>query len=586
MALDGIFLSCIKRELEAAVGSRIDRIHQPSREEVVITLRHRGGNAKLLISVGAGSPRLHFTNVTLENPKAPPMFCMLLRKHLGSGKLTAVRQLGLDRVLYLDFETIDELGDMVTVTLAVEIMGRHSNLIVVGQDGKIIDAIKRVDPEMSSVRPVLPKMKYVLPPVQDKLGLFEASNEEIFEAIASYPKDQELSKVLVGVLQGISPVFAREAVYYACRGAEVVKSELSEAQRDRLAFYLNRVREDLKNGTPKITMALDLNGAPKDFSFVEIHQYGAAMLTKPYETPSKLLDDFYSQRDQIARMKQRSNDLLKLIINRTERTQRKLEAQRQELAECGERETLKIYGDLLNSNLYRLEKGMESVVLENFYDNNAALVKIKLDPSLTPSQNAQKYYNEYRKAATAEKMLTGLIEQAEEELVYLDSVFDEVTRTTGESELLEMREELIDGGYLRNYHRKNLKQLKPKPPLKFRSSDGFMILCGRNNKQNDRLSMKEARNYDIWLHTHNIPGSHVIIVTNGEKVPDRTVEEAAVIAAYHSKAQNSVQVPVDYTEIRNVHKPNGAKPGMVIFENYQTAYIKPDQELVEKLSIG
>ena len=285
-------------------------------------------------------------------------------------------------------------------------------------------------------------------------------------------------------------------------------------------------------------------------------------------------------------MKQRSNDLLKLIINRTDRTQRKLEAQRQELAECGERETLKVYGDLLNSNLYRLEKGMESVVLENFYDENAASVEIKLDPSLTPSQNAQKYYSEYRKAATAEKMLAGLIGQAEEELVYLDSVFDEVTRTTGESELLEIREELIDGGYLRNYQRKNLKQLRPKPPLKFRSSDGFMILCGRNNKQNDRLSMKEARNYDIWLHTHNIPGSHVIIVTNGEKVPDRTVEEAAVIAAYHSKAQNSVQVPVDYTEIRNVHKPNGAKPGMVIFENYQTAYIKPDQELVEKLSIG
>ena len=585
MALDGIFLSCIKKELDEAVGSRIDKIHQPSREEVVITLRHRSGNAKLLISVGAGSPRLHFTNVVLENPKAPPMFCMLLRKHLGSGKLTAVRQLGLDRVLYLDFETINELGDMVTVTLAVEIMGRHSNLILVNQEGKVIDAIKRVDPEMSSVRPVLPQMKYVLPPVQDKLDLFEASNEEILEAAAAYPKDQELSKVLVGVLQGVSPVFAREAVYYACRGVEVIRSEFAPEQKERLAFYLNRVRENLKNGTPDITMALDLNGTPKDFSFVEIHQYGAAMLTKPYNTPSELLDDFYSQRDQIARMKQRSNDLLKLILNRTERTQRKLEAQKQELAECGERETLKIYGDLLNSNLYRLEKGMEQVTLENYYDENAAEVTITLDPSLTPSQNAQKYYSEYRKAATAEKMLTGLIRQAEEELVYLDSVFDEVTRTAGESELLEIREELIDGGYLRNYHRKNLKQLKPKPPLKFRSADGFTILCGRNNKQNDRLSMKEARNYDIWLHTHNIPGSHVIIVTNGEAVPDRTVEEAAVIAATHSKAQDSVQVPVDFTEIRNVHKPNGAKPGMVIFENYQTAYIKPDKELVEKLTV-
>ena len=226
---------------------------------------------------------------------------------------------------------------------------------------------------------------------------------------------------------------------------------------------------------------------------------------------------------------------------------------------------------------------MSSVTLENFYAEDAAPVAIELDPSLSPAQNAQKYYNEYRKAATAEKMLAGLIRQAEEELVYLDSVFDEVTRTEGESELLEIREELTEGGYLRNYRRKNLKQLKPRPPLRFRSSDGFTILCGRNNRQNDRLSMKEARNHDLWLHTHNIPGSHVIVVTNGEKVPDRTVEEAAVIAAYHSKAQDSVQVPVDYTEIRNVHKPNGAKPGMVIFENYQTAYIKPDRETVERL---
>lgn len=583
MALDGVFLSFIKAELQDAVGSRIDKIHQPSREEVVLTLRHRSGSAKLLISTGAGSPRLHFTKVTLENPKAPPMFCMLLRKYLGSGKLTAVRQLGLDRVLYLDFETINELGDLVMVTLAVEIMGRHSNLIVVGQDGRIIDAIKRVDPEMSSVRPVLPQMPYVLPPVQDKLSLLEADNQAVLAAVEAYPKDQELSKVLVGILQGISPVFAREAVFYACRGAEVLRSELTEAQKERLSFFLNRVREDLRAGTPHMTMALDLNGTPKDFCFTEIHQYGAAMLTKPYETASELLDDFYSRRDQISRMKQRSNDLLKLIVNRTERTQRKLDAQRQELAECGERDTLKVYGDLLNSNLYRMEKGLELVTVENYYDQNRP-VTIRLDPALSPSQNAQRYYNEYRKAATAEKMLTDLIAQAEQELVYLDSVFDEVTRTTGESELLEIREELIDGGYLRNYHRKNLKQLKPKPPLRFRSSDGFTILCGRNNKQNDRLSMKEARNHDIWLHTHNIPGSHVIIVTNGEAVPDRTVEEAAVIAATHSKAAESRQVPVDYTEIRNVHKPNGAKPGMVIFENYQTAYITPDQALVERLA--
>lgn len=585
MALDGVFLSCILKELQEAVGARVDKIHQPSREEIVITLRHRSGSEKLLINVGASSPRLHFTGVTLENPKAPPMFCMLLRKHLGGGKLTAVRQLGLDRVAYLDFEAVNELGDLVTVTLAVEIMGRHSNLIIINEKGKVIDAIKRVDMEMSSVRPVLPQMDYTLPPVQDKLNLFEADNGRIFEAVRAFPKEQALSKTLVGVLQGISPLFAREAVHYACRGDDPARSDCTDEQFDRLGFYLNRVREDLSAGTPHITMVLDRSGAPKDFCFVEVHQYGAAMLTKPYDSPCTLLDDFYSRRDQIARMKQRSNDLLKLILNRTERTQRKLEAQRQELAACGERDKLKMYGDLLNSNLYRLEKGMQQATLENFYEADCPPVTIPLDPSRTPSQNAQHYYSEYRKAATAERMLTDLIQQGEEELIYLDSVFDEVSRTTGESELLEIREELIDGGYLRGYHRKNLKQLKPKPPLRFRSSDGFTILCGRNNKQNDRLSMREARNHDVWLHTHNIPGSHVIVVTEGATPPDRTLEEAAIIAAYHSKAQGSVQVPVDYTEIRHVHKPNGAKPGMVIFENYQTAYVTPDEELVKRLAV-
>ena len=548
-----------------------------------MTLRFKGGNEKLLISVGADSPRVHFTRVALENPKTPPMFCMLLRKHLGSGKLIAVRQFEMDRILYLDFETINELGDMVVVTLAVEIMGRHSNLIIVGQDGRIIDALKRVDPEMSGVRPVLPGMKYVLPPVQNKISLLAGDNSSVLLAVEAYPKNDYLSKTLVGVLQGVSPILAREMVHYACRGNDIPKNELNDEQKDRLCFYLDMVRRAMRE-KPEVTMVLTPEGVPKDYSFVKIHQYGASMLTKPYDTASELLDQFYAQRDQLFRMKQRSNDLLKLLVNASERIERKLALQAQELEQCGQREQLKIYGDLLNANLYRMEKGQSSVTLQNYYDENGGEVTIPLDPSLAPSKNAQKYYTEYRKAATAEKMLTELIAQAKEELVYIESVFDAVTRTAGESELLEIRDELAESGYLKHYKNRN-RQLKPKPPIRYRSDDGFIILCGRNNKQNDRLTLKEARNYDIWLHTHNIPGSHVIIVTNGEEVPDSTVEQAAQIAACNSKARESTQVPVDYTQVRNVKKPNGAKPGMVIFDHYQTAYITPDHSLAERLLI-
>ena len=588
MALDGAFLHGIARELESAVGCRVDKIHQPSREELVFVLRGRDGMKKLLLSAGASSPRIHFTEVALENPKTPPMFCMLMRKHLHNGRLTKVRQNGLDRVLYLVFESANELGDLVTVTVAMEIMGRHSNLILIGPDGRVLDAIKRVDAEMSSVRMVLPGMPYTLPPAQDKLNLLECSVDEVLVALRA-GKNAELSKALMGVLQGFSPILAREAAHFATRGIETAKDDLTGEQIDRLDFFLDGLRKRLADGEIEPTMVMDKEGKPKDFSLVPIHQYGAAMVTKAYPTASGLLDSFYAERDRIERMKQRSHDLLKLLVNQSDRAARKITAQQQELRDCANRETYKMYGDLLNANLYTIPKGASSVRVQNFYAQEALAggeppeVEIALDPSLSAVKNAQKYYTEYRKAATAEKMLTALIAQAKEELAYLDSVFDAVSRTTGESELLEIREELAEQGYLKHYRQKN-KQLKAQPPLRYRSSDGFVILCGRNNKQNDQLTCRTARKSDIWCHTQGIPGSHVIIVSEGNPVPDQTVEEACVIAAYNSKARESAQVPVDYTELKNVWKPNGAKPGMVHFENYSTAYVTPDGALVSRLA--
>ncbi len=581
MALDGAFLHTIKTELEQiALGSRIDKISQPSREEVVLTLRFKGGNKKLLISAGANSPRIHFTQIPLENPKTPPMFCMLMRKYLGSGKLVFIKQMGLDRILHLGFETVDELGDPTVVTIAVEIMGRHSNMILVNQQGKIIDSIKRIDEEMSSVRMVLPGLAYTLPPMQDKLNLLETDSDTIQEALDKAP-NAELSKALLSVLQGMSPVVCREIAQYVTRDATVYKDDLTEDQKVRLSFYLDTLRKKLSGEERAFTMLTEKNGKPREFSFFNITQYGTALIARPFDSASELLDSFYSERDRIERMKQRSHGLLKLLVNATDRISRKLASQREELKECAGRETLKMYGDLLNANLYQLKKGMDKVTLQNYYDEMKP-VSIPLDPALTPAKNAQKYYTEYRKAATAEKMLTSLIVQGEQELVYLDSVFDAVSRTTGESELLEIREELAEQGYLKNYKNRN-KQLKPQPPIEYRSSDGFVILCGRNNKQNDKLTLKTARGDDLWCHTHNIPGSHVIVVGEGKEIPDRTIEEACIVAAYNSKARESAQVPVDYTKARYVKKPGGAKPGMVIFTDNRTAYITPDEEMVNAL---
>lgn len=583
MALDGIFLSVLKQDIaDTVINARVDKIYQPSKEEIMITLRYRGGSKKLFLSASANSPRIHFTEISLENPKTPPMFCMLMRKHLSTAKLVNVRQLGMDRVLFLDFETVNELGDLVIITIAVEIMGRHSNIIMINQNGKIIDAVKRITDEMSSVRPVLPGMTYVLPPAQEKKDLFASSKEEVLAAFAA-GKNQDFAKAIMQVYQGVSPILAREIAHYATGGLQLLKNEVSSFRMERMFAYLEKLKQEITEKKARFTIVLE-QGKPKDFTLTEIEQYGSYYDKKYYDTASELLDHFYSERDRVERMKQRSHDLLKLLVNTTERISRKLELQKQELLESENRDLYKIYGDLINANLYSMKKGDHTLTTANFYDENYAEVTILLDELLTPAQNAQKYYTEYRKAKTAEEKLKELIAKSEEELVYLDSIFDAVTRTTGESELLEIREELAEQGYLKNYRNKN-KMLKAQPPLRYLSTDGFTILCGRNNKQNDKLTLKTAKNYDLWLHTQKIAGSHVVIVADGKEIPNRTIEEAAVIAAYNSHARDSAQVPVDYTLIRYVKKPNGAKPGMVIFTDYQTAYVTPDADLVARLEV-
>lgn len=583
MALDGAFLYAIKSELQPLIGGRVEKVHQPSREEIIISIRTRSGSKKLYISANAGSARVHITENSVDNPQTPPMFCMLLRKRLGSGKLVSIRQDGLERILFLDFECVNELGDVVTVTLACEIMGRCSNLIIINEEGRVIDSIKRVDEEMSRERMVLPGMKYTMPPRDDRLNFLTAEPEEIVSRLRS-TDPRELSKALIRIFEGISPILAREWTFFAGRGVHLESDTIDGDQLDRLLFTIKRTREQLLNGECCFSSASDKEGQLKDFSFVRLSQFGTLMYTKELNSASELLDYFYTERDRAARTKQRANDLFKLLMNLTDRTSRRIAAQREELAACADKDHAKLCGDLISANMYRIQKGDRSATVENFYDEGCPQVTIELDVRKTPAQNAQHYYNEYKKSVTAEEKLAVQIQKGEEELQYLESVFDSLTRATSENDIIQLRLELREQGYIR-YAGGKAKPPKALPPIEYKSSDGFSILVGRNNKQNDQLSLKFAEKSDIWLHTQLITGSHVLILTDGETPPDKTIEEAAVIAAVNSSGRNSGLVPVDYCLAKFVKKPTGAKPGKVIFTNYKTAFVKPDSELEQSLRI-
>ena len=576
MALDGIFLRHIKQELEETLlGSRVDKIHQPSREELVVAFRSREAACKVLFSARANSARVHFTSIPLENPKQPPMLCMLLRKRLSGAKVLAIRQPGLERVLHFDFEALNELGDRITLTLTMEIMGRYSNVILTDEEGKIIDSLKRVDAEMSSQRLVLPGLTYQLPPPQEKKSVLEAASQDVIADLQALPRDMELSKALLAVLQGISPIVCRELAHQMGRGQELTVKTMTEEQLFRVGFFFQQLKDTAEAVAGKPFMVLNPQRKPMDFSFLDIHQYGSGAVVRQEESFSKLLDDFYRERDRQERMRVREQDLLRLLSNHSERLSRKINAQRAELEQCAQRDALRVAGDLISANLYALLKGAESADLPNYYEEDQPLVHIKLDPTLTPSQNAQKYYKEYRKAKTAEEKLTEQISLAGQELEYLDTVLDALTRAETERDLLEIRAELGEQGYVRILRDKKQKPAGISEPMKFTVSDGFTVLVGRNNRQNDRLTMKLANNNDIWFHTKNIPGSHTILVTDGKTPTPKAMEEAAALAAAHSRAKDSAQVPVDYTQVRNVSKPQGAKPGMVIYVNYKTIFIDP-----------
>ena len=579
MSLDGAFLHIVCNELQPLVGARVDKVYQPSREEIVVSLRtYRDGGKKIVLSANSVSARVNLTTAAFENPQQPPMFCMLLRKHLSGGRLMAIRQDGLERIVSLDFECTNEIGDIVTNSLVAEIMGRHSNIILV-RDGRVIDSVKRITDDISSVRRVLPGIQYEAPPRQDRLCLLDAEPQQVLDAIADSP--ERLCKKLSTVLEGVSPILTREMAWYSAKDVDAACNALSDSAKDRLRFILGRVKSAVSGGECCFTVVSEPGGRKKDFCFINIEQYSTSMVISHENSANELLDGFFASQDRTERTRQRAHDLLKLLMNSYERVSRKLELQKKELAECSGREVFRVRGDLINANIWRLEKGQSKAVLEDFTTGEP--VEIQLDPRLTPAQNAQKYYTEYRKLDTAEKKLTELIAKGQQELVYIDSVFDAASRTDSESDLAEIRRELREQGYLKGGVRADEKVKKTSDPLHFRSSEGFEILVGRNNRQNDQLTLKTAKATDIWLHTQGIAGSHVIIRTEGRQPGEQTLFEAAQLAAFHSKGRSGSGVPVDYVAVKFVKKPAGAKPGMVIFTNNRTLYVTPDENLVNSL---
>ena len=561
MALDGIFIHLLIRELnEKLSGARVEKLYQPGKTDLIFKLKNRGESYSLLVSASGSSPRICLTERPPENPDKPPMLCMLMRKHLLSAVLTEIRQEGTDRIIYLDFDATNELGDRVKRTLVLEIMAQYSNIILLDESRKIIDSVKRVDLLKSSVRQILPGLFYTLPPQQNKPSILTADISEIAKKIEN--SDGNMPSAILKNIEGVSPLTAREIA--------------ERADASGLIFVLTELSEMLKTGKTQPVILLDNDDKPFDFSFMAIKQYGDTAKNKVCNSLSAVLDDFYYEKERLIRTKTRAEDLFRLVNSLIERTSRKINSQLSELDIARDRETKRIYAELIQANLYKFGQnalGSKIIELEDYY-NNCEMVKIPVREDLSAAANAQKYFKEYRKLQTAEKVLTERIQHEKDDLDYLHSVLDELTRSDTEKEFAAIREELSETGFAkRQISVKNTKKSVALPPLEFTSPNNFKVFVGRNNIQNDKLTHKIAGKNDIWFHTQKIHGSHTILFTENREPEPIDMEFAAKLAVEHSSAKGSKLIPVDYTLVKNIKKPAGGKPGFVIYHVYKTIII-------------
>ena len=587
MPLDALCLSGVIHELNTSLaGARVDKIYQPGRDEVVLALRTQGvGNVRLLLSANPAHPRLHLTTLPLENPEKPPMFCMLLRKHLSGARLLELVQPPLERAAVLRFEALNELGDRVERRLVLEAISHKTNLVLLDGDGRILDCIRHTGGDVTTGRILQPGMFYRLPPGVDKENPLTADRERLESLLSAAPEEAQSDKWLLDTFGGLSPLICRELVHQAAGATDARLHTLGTQGQARLLDRLEGLKEIVTSGQYTPTM-ISLEGHPKDFTFLPVGQYEGAAQVEDWPAFSPLLDAFFEQRERQDRIKQRGQDLIKSVTNARDRTARKLANQEKELAATKNRDRLRQLGDILTSNFYQMEKGMARLRAVDFYDPEGKEIDIKLDPLLTPQQNAAKYYKDYNRAKKAEEMLTIQLEKGRKELDYLNSVLENISLAEGERDLAEIRQELADTGYLRRPGKaKDRGRRVVSKPMEFMSTAGLRISVGKNNSQNDLLTCKLAGKGDIWFHTQKIHGSHVILWTEGGQPDLQSLNEAACLAAWFSQARDSSKVPVDYTPVRYVKKPGGARPGMVIYTTYETAQVTPDGELAKRLRV-
>ena len=567
MPLDGLTLGLIAGELnEALAGGRVNKIIQPERDELILTIRSGGENRQLLLLATANCARAHLTRVHKNNPLEPPALCMLMRKHLTGARVCAVRQIESDRILEIELEHYDELGDRARKRLICEFMGKHSNLIFVGGDGRIIDSARRVNEQISSVREVLPGLRYELPPAHGKIPFDRVEADALYAAMAGM--NGPLHRLIAQTISGMSSQTARELAFRATGSEDAHSDEIDlRAACQRVAEELKRIPQTVR---PAILFGAD--GAPVDVvAFPYLCR--AHLQTEVCSTISEAMDAFYRSRDMAERIKQKSAALHRTLKKNIERCERKLALQREALLGSQRMEEYRLKGELLTANLHLAQKGMREVEVPNYYEEGMPMLRVALDEKLSPGQNAQKYFKLYQKARSAQTLAAEQIEKTGAELDYLEGQMDNLDKCQEEAELFELRQELEKYGYVKpNRSRRQMKQLPPSMPMRFTAPSGRTILVGKNNLQNDKLTFTAQPN-EVWLHAKDMPGSHVIIV--GENPDDGTILYAARLAAAYSRGKASSRVPVDYTLRRYVKKPGGAKPGFVIYTNQHTLYVEP-----------
>ncbi|MDQ0972752.1 putative ribosome quality control (RQC) complex YloA/Tae2 family protein [Neobacillus niacini] len=567
MSFDGLFTKAMVDELTRTLkGGRINKVHQPYKNEVILTIRANGVNQKLLFSAHPSYARVQLTNEAYENPSEPPMFCMLLRKHIEGYILEDVYQVENDRMIIFEIKGRNEIGDVSYKQLIIEIMGRHSNIVLVDKTRNIIlDSVKHVSFAVNSHRAILPGQTYIYPPEQNKQNPFMVGTDEILRKIDF--NSGKLDKQIVEHFAGTSPLFAKEVIYQS-----------GIANRATIPTAFLQLIERIKSGE-LVPSIMSTDNKEVFYLFPLQHIKGEV---KTFSTLSEMLDRFYFGKAERDRVKQQGNDIERLIINEKEKNEKKIEKLESTLREAEKADQLQRFGELLTANLYAAKKGMKDIEVIDYYDEMGGTVVIPLDPRKTPSENAQKYFSKYQKAKNSVSIVIEQIDKAREEVLYFENLLQQV-QSASPKDIQEIREELVEGGYIRDRQRRNAKKITNAKPIldHYLSSDGTEMIVGKNNKQNDYLTNKLAARDEIWLHTKDIPGSHVVI--RSKEPSEATVHEAAKLAAYFSKARNSSSVPVDYTKVRYVKKPSGAKPGFVIYDNQQTVYVTPEEELVLKL---